>query len=188
MSLSAGLDSALQGRLSVADMAIFDSPQNAIGVMGKGVPGLVEFRNLTVAGAGTFVLQIQAPLTASFTAVAASDVGFAPVYDCGSKARITVGEGNGQWLTTCSNSGGCPAAAANLTCHPPKGARGLCAHCGFPPPTPPDASGASAGVGRGGGGGSDSRRPPDPRPLRTAALRRLAAQARAARLLTTTPP
>lgn len=117
---------AMGGAIAVSDTTIDDSPYEALQTIGSTVDGL-SFANVSVTNAGTFVLQLQAGGSGSFTDVKASGVGFAPIYTCGTKFAITAGAGDASWLTPCTDTADC---AAGLTCD---SSNKVCAKCGFPP-------------------------------------------------------
>jgi len=120
------LDKAMSGAIAVSDTSIDDSPYEALQTIGSTVDGL-SFSNVSVANAGSFVLQLQAGGSGSFDDVRASGVGFAPVYSCGTKFAVTVGGGDDSWLKACTDTSEC---AAGLTCD---NSAKVCAKCGFPP-------------------------------------------------------
>ncbi|GLY29918.1 hypothetical protein Kisp02_32830 [Kineosporia sp. NBRC 101731] len=101
-----GLNEGISGaRIKVSDTTILDSSYAAIHVVEGSVTG-VSFSDVTVDGTGSFVLQLQAPGSATFKDVTATNVGAAqPVYDCGSGFTVTDEGGNSGWSTSSSSCG-----------------------------------------------------------------------------------
>ncbi|GAA4590699.1 hypothetical protein GCM10023107_17360 [Actinoplanes octamycinicus] len=96
--------------INVTDTDILDSSYSAIQWIGNGTSGL-NLTNVTIAGAGTFALQAQAPATATFTNVKATGIAQnPPTYNCtGAGLAITDGGGNSGWQTSTPYCGPWPA-------------------------------------------------------------------------------
>ena len=145
-----GLDGGgtMTGDIEIQDNVVQDSPQAALFVIGNTVSGLT-FNNLTVDGAGTFVLQfrgLKGPEytmvegDAKFSGVKATGVKYHSIYSCMGNAtqqfKITDGGGNTGWLHSCSGGGSCASAEPNTTCTGGQGGSAFCEHCGFPSGVP----------------------------------------------------
>ena len=124
------LDSEMNGKITVSDTKIFESPLNAIGVIGKEVSGL-SFRNVSVDGVGTFVLDVQCGGAAYFSDVRAKSVDFHAIYSCGEPFDLVDGGGNTGWLESCKTAKDC--IAYNDTHGQCSRERPYCTHCGWPP-------------------------------------------------------
>ncbi|MGW2620489.1 discoidin domain-containing protein [Streptomyces sp. NPDC001500] len=101
-------DSAIDATVNITGTTVTDSPYSAFEFVsggGQGHPvGNVHVTGATVRGAGTVVVQAEAPGTAAFRDVTATGVGAAGVYNCpypaGSGAfTLTDGGGNSGWNT-----------------------------------------------------------------------------------------
>jgi hypothetical protein len=124
------LDSEMDGKIVVSDTKIFDSPLNALGVMGKKVSGLT-FSNVTIKGVGTFVFDVQCGGDGRFGNVHAEGISFHAIYSCGSPFELTDSGGNTGWLDACQTSRDC--TAYNDTRGQCSHERPYCTHCGWPP-------------------------------------------------------
>ncbi|MBM2622888.1 discoidin domain-containing protein [Actinoplanes sp. LDG1-06] len=102
--------------INVTDTDILDSSYAAIQWIGNQTSGL-NLTNVTIAGAGTFALQAQAPASARFTNVRASGIAQSQtVYNCaGSGLQIADGGGNSGWSLANSYCGPWPAPQWNTT-------------------------------------------------------------------------
>ncbi|GIF10005.1 discoidin domain-containing protein [Actinoplanes teichomyceticus] len=100
--------------INVTDTDILDSSYAAIQWIGNQTTGL-NLTDVTIAGAGTFALQAQAPATARFTNVRAGGIAQnPPVYNCvGSGLAITDGGGNSGWQAANPYCGPWPAPRWN---------------------------------------------------------------------------
>ena len=142
-----GLDSAVDPQggdgIIIQDLNIVDSPQNAIGMIGKGVNN-VHLRNIAINGTKTFVLQVQSTASNwSFNNVTATNVGYANVYDCEEDMEAFTMDAATQssWFPICTATADCKPSGENgttaSTCEggEKKGSERVqvCAHCGFPP-------------------------------------------------------
>jgi len=89
-----------QATINVTDTDILDSSYAALHWI-EGATNNVNFTNVRIDGAGTYALQIQAPGTASFTNVRATNIAQAtPIHNCvGAGFQITQGPGNSGWYT-----------------------------------------------------------------------------------------
>lgn len=99
------LEEVQDGNVAVRDTEVFDSPYEAVHFIGKGVSN-VAFFNVSSRNVGTFFLQIQTNVDASFQDVTAVADGYAGVYNCepASAVNLTlVGGGNTGWAnhSTC---------------------------------------------------------------------------------------
>jgi hypothetical protein len=100
-------DAPLTGKVNVRDNLIADSSYEAIQFYGQPV-GNVTFDRNTIAGAGTFAVQLNTSGSATFRRTVASGIA-AGVYDCDSGFTLVNGRGNRGWDdTTC----GYPAPGA----------------------------------------------------------------------------
>lgn len=99
------LEEVQDGNVAVRDTDVFDSPYEAVQFIGKGVAN-VAFFNVSSRNVGSFFLQIQTNVDASFQDVTAVGDGYAGVYNCepASSVNLTlVGDGNAGWTnhSTC---------------------------------------------------------------------------------------
>jgi len=92
-------DSAMSGTVNITDNTIEDSPYEAFQFIGSSITN-VNISDNTVTNVGTFVFQDQAPGAVSVSGVAATGVGDAGTYDCGSGMTYTDGSGNSGWSST----------------------------------------------------------------------------------------
>ncbi|MGW3954850.1 glycosyl hydrolase family 28-related protein [Streptomyces sp. NPDC004752] len=90
-----GSEGAIDGPIDVSDTLIQQSPYEAVQWV-EGTVNNVNLTDVTIAGTGTFALQVQTPGSAKFTNVTATGVGApGPVYNCqGSAFTVTDGGGN----------------------------------------------------------------------------------------------
>merc|ERR1712048_819860 len=111
---------SMSGEIDVSDCEIYDSPFNAIFVIGNEVKGL-SFQDITVDGVGGgpgvgggFVLQFRGNRgptygnvaeSGTFKNVKATGVQFHGIYNCGADFEIEDAGGNSGWLNGCSGSG-----------------------------------------------------------------------------------
>ena len=116
---------ALNGTINVTDSTLLDSSYEAIQTVEGSTVSNVRFSNVTIDGTGTFVLQLQAGGSASFSNVTAAHVGAPnPIYSClGTGFTISDGGGNSGWYPSTPFCGPWPAPVYNY----PGG--------GTPPPT-----------------------------------------------------
>lgn len=94
-----GLNEPINATIDVTDTDVLDSSYEAIQLIEGATNGL-HFGNVTIDGAGTYALQVQAPGTATFDHVVATGIGQAdtPIHNCiGEGFKMTVGEGNSGW-------------------------------------------------------------------------------------------
>ncbi|GID90856.1 discoidin domain-containing protein [Amorphoplanes digitatis] len=101
-------DSPITGAIAVSDTKLIDSAYEAVQTHGLNITGL-SLKNVDIAGAGTFAVQLESPGSATFTGVRAAGLGAGGTYDCGSGFTIAQGPGNVGWQDV---------------------------SCGFPPPGP----------------------------------------------------
>jgi hypothetical protein len=95
-------DGAINATINVTDLDLLDSSYEAIHWV-NGTINTVNFNRVTIDGAGTFALQLQANGSASFSNVTARNIGFTnPMFSClgGGAFTITQGSGNSGWFTT----------------------------------------------------------------------------------------
>ncbi|MDQ1486839.1 MAG: hypothetical protein QOJ62_2532, partial [Actinomycetota bacterium] len=99
-------DSPMTGAVRVSDVDLIDSSYEGIQFTGSSVSNVV-FDKVTIQGAGTFALQLEAHGSASFKNVVATHIGgSAGIYDClytGSSASaftVTDSGGNSGWNST----------------------------------------------------------------------------------------
>jgi F5/8 type C domain/Alpha-1,3-glucanase catalytic domain D1/Pectate lyase superfamily protein len=106
-----GLNQPVSGaELNVTATDIIDSSYAAIQVVEGAVTGL-NLGDVTIAGAGTYALQLQAPGAATFTGVKATGVAQpTPIYRCPTVSFVIAdGGGNTGWQTAKPACGGRPA-------------------------------------------------------------------------------
>ncbi|WP_393072356.1 discoidin domain-containing protein [Streptomyces sp. LN704] len=125
-----GLNEPVDATINVTDSEILDSSYAAIMLIEGATRGL-HFDHVRIDGAGTYALQIQAPGTASFSNVTATNVGQSnPIHNCiGSGFEITRGAGNSGWYAD-------PPVCTG-TWPDPKWTNGGVPGGGTPPPTDP---------------------------------------------------
>lgn len=92
-------DAPMTGTIDVHDDALVDSSYAGIQFVGKQITN-VGVRNVAIAGAGTFAVQVQAPGSATFSNVLATGLRASGVYDCGSGFALTRGPGDVGWNST----------------------------------------------------------------------------------------
>ncbi|GIF95567.1 glycosyl hydrolase family 28-related protein [Catellatospora citrea] len=92
-------DAPLTGAVQVRDTTLLDSSYAGMQFFGKSITN-VSVERVTVAGAGTVALQLQAPGAASFAKVVAFGLGDKGVHDCASGFAVTRGAGNLGWNGT----------------------------------------------------------------------------------------
>ncbi|GAA1384766.1 discoidin domain-containing protein [Catellatospora chokoriensis] len=92
-------DAPLTGAVQVRDTTLLDSSYGGMQFFGKSITN-VSVERVTVAGAGTVALQLQAPGAASFAKVVAFGLGDTGVHDCASGFAVTRGAGNLGWNGT----------------------------------------------------------------------------------------
>lgn len=97
-------------RLEVSATDIIDSSYAAIHLFEGTITGLT-FTDVSITGAGTYALQIQAPGAGTFTGVTATGIAQpAPIYRCAATAfQISEGTGNAGWYTGTPACGTWPA-------------------------------------------------------------------------------
>ncbi|MFD3538971.1 discoidin domain-containing protein [Streptomyces sp. NPDC058662] len=136
-----GLNEPVRGAaIRISDTEILDSSYAAIHSIEGAISG-VEFTDVTIDGAGTYAIQVQAGIDMKLTRVTARNIAQAatPIHNCvGTGLRITDGGGNSGWNTgqTCSGlwpdpvwtNGGVPSGGGSTTPPPTPTA---------PPTTPP---------------------------------------------------
>jgi hypothetical protein len=94
-------DGAINATINVTDLDLLDSSYEAIHWV-NGTVNTVNFNRVTIDGAGTFALQLQANGSASFSNTTARNIGFSnPIYSClgGGAFTITQGSGNSGLFT-----------------------------------------------------------------------------------------
>ncbi|MER5950525.1 discoidin domain-containing protein [Streptomyces sp. NPDC001904] len=93
-----GLNETLDADIDIRDSEILDSSYAAIMHIEGATRGL-RFTNIRIDGAGTYALQVQAPGTATFTNVTATNIAQSnPLHNCvGAGFQITRGAGNSGW-------------------------------------------------------------------------------------------
>nr|QIY67905.1 mycodextranase [Streptomyces sp. RPA4-2] len=125
-----GLNEPVDATINVTDSEILDSSYAAIMLIEGATRGL-HFDHVRIDGAGTYALQIQAPGTASFSDVTATNIGQSnPIHNCiGSGFEITRGAGNSGWYAD-------PPVCTG-TWPDPKWTNGGVPGGGTPPPTDP---------------------------------------------------
>ncbi|WUW67034.1 discoidin domain-containing protein [Streptomyces sp. NBC_01455] len=125
-----GLNEPVDATIKVTDSEILDSSYAAIMLIEGATRGL-HFDHVRIDGAGTYALQIQAPGTASFSDVTATNIGQSnPIHNCiGSGFEITRGAGNSGWYAD-------PPVCTG-TWPDPKWTNGGVPGGGTPPPTDP---------------------------------------------------
>ncbi|MFF2998122.1 discoidin domain-containing protein [Streptomyces sp. NPDC057950] len=125
-----GLNEPVDATINVTDSEILDSSYAAIMLIEGATRGL-HFDHVRIDGAGTYALQIQAPGTASFSYVTATNIGQSnPIHNCiGSGFEITRGAGNSGWYAD-------PPVCTG-TWPDPKWTNGGVPGGGTPPPTDP---------------------------------------------------
>lgn len=125
-----GLNEPVDATINVTDSEILDSSYAAIMLIEGATRGL-HFDHVRIDGAGTYALQIQAPGTASFSNVTATNIGQShPIHNCiGSGFEITRGAGNSGWYAD-------PPVCTG-TWPDPKWTNGGVPGGGTPPPTDP---------------------------------------------------
>ncbi len=89
-------DSPMTGTIKVTDTNLIDSSYEAVQTHGSSVTGL-SLKNVNIAGAGTFAVQLESAGSANFTGVRAIGLGAGGTYDCNSGFIITQGPGNLGW-------------------------------------------------------------------------------------------
>ncbi len=92
-------DGPMTGAVKVQDVSLVDSSYAGLHFFGKAITN-VSVERVTVAGAGTVALQLQAPGAATFAGVVAFGLGGTGVHDCGSGFAVTRGAGNLGWSGT----------------------------------------------------------------------------------------
>ncbi|MEU0035681.1 discoidin domain-containing protein [Streptomyces sp. NPDC006333] len=125
-----GLNEPVDATINITDSEILDSSYAAIMLIEGATRGL-HFDHVRIDGAGTYALQIQAPGTASFSNVTATNIGQSnPIHNCiGSGFEITRGAGNSGWYAD-------PPVCTG-TWPDPKWTNGGVPGGGTPPPTDP---------------------------------------------------
>jgi hypothetical protein len=96
-----GRDGPMNNTINVTDLNLLDSSYEAIHFIDSQVTG-VNFDGVTIAGAGTFALQLQSTGSASFRNVVATNVGAAGIYNCMGGGGFTINRvsGNTGWDST----------------------------------------------------------------------------------------
>jgi hypothetical protein len=111
------LDAPIAARIEIRDTEILDSTLPAIQFIGKRVSG-VTIEAATIRGA-SHALQIQAPGSASFSRVEASDLSAGGVLECRRDFRLVLGPGNIGWQSPATASCG-PLPLSGATASPPQ--------------------------------------------------------------------
>jgi hypothetical protein len=88
---------SMTAHIIVSDDEIDDSTQEAIQFTGNNSVSNVAFDHIVVDTAGTFAFQVQSDVTATFSHVAATNLGVAGIYNCGNVFTVNVGPGNIGW-------------------------------------------------------------------------------------------
>lgn len=105
-------DAPMTATIKVRDLTLLDSTFAGIQFFGKAITN-VSVERVTIVGAGTVAVQLQAPGSATFSRVVAVGLGGAGVHDCASGFTITRGAGNLGWST--SQCGFAPAGQLQIT-------------------------------------------------------------------------
>jgi len=90
------LDSAMSGNINVSDTEIDDSSTSAIHFNNVRITN-VSFERVKINKTGTFAIQRQAPGSAQFSFVTATNLGITGQYDCEIGFKLIQGVGNSGW-------------------------------------------------------------------------------------------
>ncbi|PRY02235.1 discoidin domain-containing protein [Allonocardiopsis opalescens] len=95
------LDAPMDAPITVRDIDIIDASYPGIHFIGNAPITNITFEDVTINGAGTFALQLQAPGSASFSGVTATGLGADGIYDCQGAGAFQVVDagGNSGWDT-----------------------------------------------------------------------------------------
>lgn len=89
-------DSAMTGEVEVRENVVTDSAYSAVQFLGQDITN-VTFEANSFEGAGSHLLQLDAPGSATFTDTAAGELGAVSVLDCDSGFEIIDEDGNSGW-------------------------------------------------------------------------------------------
>jgi hypothetical protein len=92
-------DSPMTGHVDITNNLVVDSSYAALQFVGSSITN-VRVRNLLIAGAGTFAIQLQAAGSADIANVVATRLGAAGVYDCASGFTLNRSGVNLGWNST----------------------------------------------------------------------------------------
>jgi len=104
-------DAAMSGTINVTNLLIQQAPYSAIMFVSGSSITNVNFNDVTVQGAGTYVLQLQVNGSASFQNVVASNIGRAGIWNCLGAGQFNVinNGGNDTWINSPLCAGTHPA-------------------------------------------------------------------------------